>query len=570
MRKLSFSIAALFIFLFGACKKDSMQADLIISGARIYAFDSLSGRYEALAVREGRILALGSHEEIMKMKGPGTRMIELHGETLLPGLIEGHGHFLSMGRSLRELNLLDTRSYREIIDSVRERLKGLKAGEWLRGRGWHQEKWDEVPGKSIKGFPVHDPLSAISPDHPVILHHASGHAILVNQKAMEIAGITDETPDPPGGVIVRDENGHATGIFEENAEYLITDKYEEYLAGRTEEEKKADFEKTLQLAEAHCLENGITAFHDAASTIEEIKMIRAYHKEKGLKLRLDLMLYGRPDELITYLDSVRPDDASKPGFLFVNSVKLFYDGALGSRGALMLEPYSDDPGNTGQRTIDTADFYRIAEKTAIQGYQLCTHAIGDRANHEVLNAYEQIYAKYPESSKLRWRIEHAQHIAPDDQPRFAALPVIAAMQSIHCSSDAPFVIARLGEERARQGAYVWRNLIDRGVLVMEGTDVPVERLDPMANIYAGVTRRQANGKAFFPEQAKTREEELRSYTLVNAYGLFMDPWKGSLEKGKVADFTIIDKDLMNCPEEDIRKARVLYTIINGKILYRNE
>lgn len=547
-----------------------MDADLIISGALIYSFDSLAGRYEALAVRDGRILALGTAEEMKAYRGPATKELLLHGEMLLPGLIEGHGHFLSMGRSLRELRLLDTRSYSEIIDSVRQRLRGLKAGEWLHGRGWHQEKWDEAPEKNIKGFPVHDALSAVSPDHPVILQHASGHAILVNQKAMEMAGITDATPDPPGGVIVRDENGHATGVFRENAERLIVEKYEEYLAGRSAEEKKADFEKTLQLAEAHCLENGITAFHDAASTIEEIRMIRAYQKEKGLKVRLDLMVYGPAAEVTAYLDSVPPDDAREPGFLFVNSVKLFYDGALGSRGALMLAPYSDDPGNAGQRSIDTADFYRVAERAALRGYQLCTHAIGDLANREVLNVYEKIYAKYPEARRLRWRIEHAQHIAPEDQPRFAALPVIASMQSIHCSSDAPFVMARLGEARARQGAYVWRRLLDSGARVMEGTDVPVERLDPFANIYAAVTRKTTDGSAFYVAEAKTREEELRSYTAVNAYGLFMDAWKGSLEPGKVADFTIIDKDLMNCPEDEIRKARVRYTIVNGKILYRNE
>lgn len=547
-----------------------MDADLIISGANIYSFDSLMHHYEALAVKDGRILALGNAEEMEAYRGAATQTITLHGEMLIPGLIEGHGHFLSMGRSLRELQLLDTRSYREIIDSVKQRLTGLNAGEWLRGRGWHQEKWDVAPKKNVKGFPVHDALSAVSPDNPVILHHASGHAILVNQKAMEMAGITDSTPDPPGGVIVRDENGHATGVFEENAEALIADKYEEYLAGRSAEEKKADFEKTLQMAEAHCLENGITAFHDAASTIEEIKMIKAYQKEKGLKVRLDLMIYGPVEDVLTYLDTVPPDTAGEPGFLFVNSVKLFYDGALGSRGALMFEPYNDDPGNTGQRTIDTADFYRVAQSAASRGYQLCTHAIGDRANHEVLNAYERIYAKYPETRHLRWRIEHAQHLAPEDQPRFATLPVIASMQSIHCISDAPYVIARIGEKRARQGAYVWRRLLDSGALVMEGTDVPVERLDPFANIYAAVSRKSADGSAFFPEQAKTREEELRSYTAVNAYGLFMDSWKGRLEPGMAADFTIIDQDLLKCPENVIRKAQVLFTIVNGKILYRHE
>lgn len=561
-------ITAIALLLLAACKSDNMtHADLILNNGTILTMDSSLPQAEALAVKDGKLLAVGTERDILLYKGPNTEMIDLDGATAMPGLIEGHGHFLMLGRQKLNIDLLDTRSYQDVLDSVAARAARTPEGHWIQGRGWHQEKWADTPA-TVLGFPTHQALSAISPEHPVYLDHASGHAILANARAMELAGITDATPDPPGGRIIRDADGKATGVFEERAENMVRAALDRWKAERDEATIEAEWMESLRLAAAECHRYGITSFHDAASTFEDINKLKKLDREGKLPIRLYLMIYepweAMKDRLGDYL-LIQPE-----GFLTVRAIKQFYDGALGSRGALLLEDYADEPGHRGQTTLDTSDYHAMVRAAIAQGFQLCTHAIGDRANREVLDMYESIFATNPAATDPRWRIEHAQHLHPDDVPRFAALGVIASMQSVHCISDAPFVPRRLGEARAANGAYLWRSLLDSGARLMEGTDVPVERIDPFANIYAAVTRKVGSGTPFYPAQAKSRKEALEAYTQHNAWGAFEEHTKGQLKTGMLADIAVFDRNLLTCPEDSIAGTRVRYTIVGGKVGYRGK
>lgn len=555
------------LILAGACQTRTMQADMIITGGKIYTMQQSQPQAQALAIKDGAIIAVGSDEGIRTYLGDETRHVQLEGEMVIPGLIEGHGHFLSMGYNLLDLDLLDTKNFDEIVDSVRVRVDKLEPGIWLNGRGWHQEKWDELPQPMVERFPTNIQLNIAAPVNPVILKHASGHAALANDKALEMAGITDTTPDPAGGTIVRDQNGKATGLLEENAADLVTMVYEAWLYKRPDSVKQREFKKVVRLAEAHCLEHGITTFHDAASTINEIEDLKKYHHNSGLDMRLSLMVYEPWERLQSYIIDNEPW-TSGDNHLFVRSIKQYYDGALGSRGALLLEPYADDPDNYGHLTLDPEEYEQVCHLAATHGYQLCTHAIGDSANRKVLDQYEATFRQYPEAAGLRWRIEHVQHLHPDDIPRFAWLGVIPSMQSIHCTSDAPYVEARLGKQRSENGAYLWKSLLNSGAILMEGTDVPVERLNPFQNFYAAVTRKTQAGNAFYPSQRKTRKQALQGYTHNNAYGMQLEDQIGGLEMGKRADIAIIDTDLLTCEEAAIRDAKAIYTIIDGKIKYK--
>ena len=562
------SLIAIVLLLLTACKSDNMpHADLILTNGTILTMDSSLPQGEALAVKDGKVLAVGADSDILRHKGPNTEVIDLAGATAMPGLIEGHGHFLMLGRQKLNIDLLDTRSYQDVLDSVAARADSTPEGHWIQGRGWHQEKWADTPA-TVMGFPTHHALSAISPDHPVYLDHASGHAMLANARAMELAGITDTTPDPPGGRIIRDADGKATGIFEERAEDLVREALNRWKAERDEATIEAEWMESLRMAAAECHRYGITSFHDAASTFEDIDKLKKLDSEGKLPIRLYLMIYepweAMKDRLGDYL-LIQPE-----GFLTVRAIKQFYDGALGSRGALLLEDYADEPGHRGQVTLDTADYNAMARAAIAQGFQLCTHAIGDRANREVLALYETLFSSNPDATDPRWRIEHAQHLHPDDVPRFAALGVVASMQSVHCISDAPFVPRRLGEARAASGAYLWRSLLDSGAMLMEGTDVPVERMDPFANIFAAVTRKTGSGTPFYPAQAKSRQEALEAYTLHNAWGAFEEDVKGKLQPGMLADIAILDRNLLTCPEDSIGGTRVRYTIVGGEVVYRGK
>jgi predicted amidohydrolase YtcJ len=563
----------LFLFLLLtilACRPSpSEKADLIITNGVVVTMDEAMPDGEAVAVKDGRILAVGEQLKVMTFLGDSTKIIDAGGHFVIPGFIESHGHFSGLGSSLQNLNFLRSRSWDEIVRMVGEKVKQSAPGEWILGRGWHQEKWVRVPEEQVHGYPYHHSLSEISPDNPVLLFHASGHGAFANEAAMRSAGISRETPDPAGGEIVRDNQGNAIGMFEENAQGLLRRAYQEYLATLSEEDKLHQWYEGIELAETECLKNGITSFQDAGSGFEWIDRYKELAESGELDVRLWVMIRHSSTDLKDGLEGF-PWVGLGDDHFTVRAIKADLDGALGSFGAWLLEPYEDKPEFNGQNTTPVTEVIAVADLAYLHGLQLCVHAIGDRANQEVLNIFRKHYEKaVSEGQELRWRIEHAQHLAVTDIRRFAGMGVIAAMQGIHCTSDAPFVEKRLGYQRAREGAYAWRSLLDAGAVIANGTDAPVEDVNPIESFYASVTRKRIdNGMEFFPEQAMTRYEALRSYTIDAAFAGFEDHLKGSLEIGKLADITILSENLLTCPDEDILKAEVLFTIVGGKIKYQ--
>ena len=571
MQKLPF---LLLLILFFSCQNEQQLADTILLHGNIYTVDETKPTAEAVAIKDGLILQVGSNEEIEKLKGPNTEVIDLQGRFAMPGFIEGHGHFSGMGYSLIDLNFLKSKNWNEIVQAVAEAAKKAKPGEWIVGRGWHQEKWDEALEQHVQGYPYHDHLSEVSPNNPVVLRHASGHALIANKSAMDAAGISKETPDPAGGHIVRSPSGEAIGVFEERAMEAIAKVHQEYLATLSPEAQFKRWQQGIELAQQECLRQGITSFQDAGAHFEEIEAYQKMAEEGNLRLRLWAMVRHSSEELTGHLDGFPILDAGNR-FFTCRAIKTELDGALGSYGAWLLSPYNDKPGFTGQNTTTIEEVKAIAKLAFDKKMQLCVHTIGDRANRELLNLMEEITASGGQSlTKLRWRSEHAQHIDPQDIPRFAKLGVIAAMQGIHCTSDAPFVVKRLGEERARTGAYPWQSLLKAGAVVINGTDVPVEDVSPIECFYASVTRKRHQssdtGLELFPEQKMTRAQAIHSYTAACAYAAFEEDWKGTLTPGKVADIVVLSNDLLNCTDEEILKTTVVMTIVGGKVVFKVE
>jgi predicted amidohydrolase YtcJ len=549
----------------------SHPADLVLRGGRVVTVDPSLPEAEAIAIDGYRIVAVGSNREIDSRVGPGTRVIELEGRLAIPGFIEGHGHYMDLGRSKGSLDLRGAASWGEVVERVREAARAAPPGEWIFGSGWHQEKWAEPPRPSVDGVPLHHALSEASPRNPVSLAHASGHAIFVNAAALALAGIDAGTPDPPGGTIVRGSDGSPTGLLRESAEGLVEAAIAAWNARRPPGEREAEARRAMERAGRECLSKGITSFHDAGASLATIDRYRAWAEEGALPVRLYAMvgLEETNETLARRLADYRivPEGNA---FLAVRSIKRMIDGALGSHGAWLLEPYSDLPGSTGL-VLDPPESIEATGRIAIRhGFQLATHAIGDRANREVLDVYARLFREHPELEDPRWRIEHAQHLDPDDVPRFAALGVIASMQGVHASSDGPWLAQRLGRERAGRISYVWRSLIDAGARVTNGSDAPVEDVDPIASFHASVTRRMPNGEAFHPEQAMTRMEALRSYTLQNAYAAFEERQKGSITPGKLADLAVLSADITAIPADEIPGVRVVHTILGGQVVFSGE
>ena len=545
----------------------AQPASLILRNGKIVTLNPSVPMAEALAVRGDRIAALGSNRVSKSWMGPQTRVIDLHGMLAIPGFIEGHGHFTAMGEFRLGLDLREARTWDAIVAQVEGAAKLATPGEWIIGRGWHQSKWDRAPEPSVEGFPMHASLDAVSPNNPVLLTHASGHATFVNQKALEAAGITGATPNPPGGEILKDPQGYPTGLLRETAGRLADQAYSRWQTKRTPAERAAELRKVIDLASYESLSNGITTFEDAGSPLDTVDVLRSMAARQALRLRLWVMLRAPNSELAPALDRYRIIGEGA-NHLTVRAIKRQIDGALGSRGAWLLDPYTDQPGSSGLNTEDTEDIRRTAELAIEHGYQLAVHAIGDRANRETLDLYEQEFRRHPDQRDLRWRIEHAQHLSSADIPRFAKLGVIAAMQGIHCTSDGPFVILRLGPKRAEEGAYVWQKLIETGAIVGNGTDAPVEDVSPLASFHASVSRRLKDGTVFFPDQRMSREQALRSYTWNNAYAAFEEKVKGSLEPGKLADITVLSRDILTVPEDEILATDVVYTIVGGQVAYQ--
>jgi hypothetical protein len=532
-------------------------ADLVLTNGKIVTVEDAMPEVQAVAVRGDRVVALGSSAEMRRFTGAATQVVDLKGQLVIPGFIEGHGHFTGVGEAQLNLKLMSVKSWDEIVAMVAEAAKSAKPGEWIVGRGWHQEKWTARPQPNVEGFPTHASLDAVSPNNPVILTHASGHASFANAKAMELSGITRATPNPAGGEILKDAEGNPTGLLRETASGLV----------RTGRGDEARARKVLELASAEALSKGITTFQDAGSPFATIDLIRTMVDEGKLGVRLWVMIRANNAALGQNLAKYRMVDYAN-GRLTVRAIKHSIDGALGSRGAWLLEPYSDKPDSTGLNTTPIDVIAATATLALQHDYQLCVHAIGDRANRETLNIFEQAFKANPAKRDLRWRVEHAQHLSPADIPRFGRLGVIASMQGVHCTSDAPYVLERLGRKRAEEGAYVWQKLMKSGAVVTNGTDAPVEDVDPIAGYYASVSRKTRDGSVFFPDQRMSRMEALKSYTINAAYAGFDDGTRGSLKVGKYADMTVLSRDILTVPEDQIPAARVSYTIVGGRILYR--
>ena len=557
------------LLLVVSCAAPPDAADLVLRNGKIITVDDSQPTAQSVAIRGDRLVAVGSDSQIEPFIGPETEVLELGGRLVVPGFIEGHGHFTSLGEAKMTLDLTQASSWSEIVSMVAAAAQEAEPGAWILGRGWHQEKWNIVPQPSVDGLPTHTRLSQAAPRNPVLLGHASGHAAFVNQAALEAAGIARGTPDPAGGTIVRDARGNATGALREKAQLLVREVHEEELASRSAEETQAHFERTVELAAQDLLSKGITSFQDAGASFATIDQFKRLEAQDMLPLRLYVMVRFEDNPSMD-AQLARYKIVAPGGFLTVRAIKRQIDGALGPHGAWLLEPYEDLPESTGlvlETPEDIAETARLALK---HGFQLNTHAIGDRANREVLDIYEQAFSSLADSQDLRWRIEHAQHVHPDDVSRFAELGIIAAMQGVHCTSDAPWVLKRLGAGRAQSGAYLWRSFLDLGVIVTNGTDVPVEDADPIASFYASVTRKTADGSIFFGKQRMTRQEALRSYTLNNALAAFEENEKGSITPGKLADLAGLSQDILTIPEEQIPATRVAFTILGGKIVYRAE
>ena len=564
------SAAALALILTIGCTpaSDVPPADMVIHNGKVVTVDDSVPEAQGIVINGDRIELVGSNAEVEAYIGPDTEVIDLDGALAIPGLIEGHGHFMGIGSNVLNLDLLDATSWQGVANMVAEAVAEAEPGELIEGRGWHQERMTDLDeSNTVRGFPTHDEISAVSRENPVILRHASGHATFGNAYAMELAGVTGNTDQPQGGEIIMGPDGEPIGVFVERASGVLGRATANVESRMTDDDRAARTWREMELASQEVLRNGITSFQDAGSDWNTIEMFKRGVDEDALQVRLWVMARSerfdaeslQAHRLIGYGDNM----------LTVRAIKMAIDGALGSRGAWLLEPYSDELTSSGHNTGNPAEIEATANLAIENGYQMCVHAIGDRANREVLDIFERVLEAHPEqAADARFRIEHSQHLHPDDVPRFGELGVIAAMQGVHCTSDAPWVEPRLGAERAEWGAYVWQDLMRSGAVVTNGTDAPVERVDPIASFYSTVTRKDASGEAFYPEQAMSREEALRSYTINNAFAAHEEDIKGSITPGKLADITILDQDIMVVPEEQIKDANVLYTIVGGRVVYQ--
>ncbi len=542
-------------------------ADLVVVGGKVVTLDESLPEAQGLAVRGDRIVALGSTSDIEAYVGPDTQRIDLQGHLAIPGFIEGHGHFMGIGQAKLNLELMPTQSWEEIVQMVADAVTQAEPGQWIVGRGWHQEKWTHTPEPSVEGLPTHASLSAISPDNPVYLTHASGHGSFVNAKALELAGIDRDTPDPTGGEIVRGERGEAIGMLRETAQRLAGRARSQATSDRTPQEAEAERRQVIQLAAQESLSKGITSFQDAGSSFATVDLLKSMVDSGQLPLRLWVMLREGNESLAQGIQDYRMIGYGD-NRLTVRAIKRSIDGALGSHGAWLLEPYADLPASVGLNTTSIENIVETARIAAENDFQLCVHAIGDRANRETLDIFENAFKDHPDKSDFRWRIEHAQHVDPADVPRFGQLGVIASMQGVHCTSDGPWVPDRLGQERAQKTSYLWQQFMKSGAIVTNGTDAPVEDVSPIASYYSTVSRRMPNGEVFMPEERMSREEALRSYTINNAAAAFEEGLKGTLSVGKLADIVVLDRDILTIPEEQIPSTQVLYTIVGGKIEYQ--
>jgi len=532
------------------------QADLVVTNARIYTSDVNRPVAEALAVKSGRIAFVGSNRGALSLAGPRTERLDLAGKTVIAGMVDAHAHLLGLGQALRTVDLVGTRSYDEVIARVVERAKTARPGEWIRGRGWDQNDWADTR------FPTHAALSRAVPNNPVYLTRVDGHAALVNAKALELAQVTAATPDPSGGRFIRDSANNPTGVLVDNAQGVV---------GRViPAPSRAELREQTLAAIAEANRWGLTGIHDAGVAPEGIAVYEELAKEARYNLRNYVMIRANDSVLDAFMRR-GPQRGLYDGRLWIRAIKITADGALGSRGAALLEPYSDDAGNMGLITTPPERIQSVAVRALKAGFQVNVHAIGDRANRIVLDQFEAALREVP-TADHRFRIEHAQILRYQDIPRFAGLDVIPSMQGSHQTSDMYWAPNRLGPARLG-GAYAWRSLLNTGVVIPNGSDFPVEAVNPLISFHSFLTRQDAENfppGGWMPEQRTTRQEALQSITLWPAYAAFMEQESGSLTAGKYADFVVLDRDIMTVAPEEILGTRTLITILGGKTVYKYE
>ena len=531
------------------------RAELIVTGGPIHTVDVTRPIAEAFAVRRGHFIFVGSARDAMRFKGPSTRLLDLHGAAAYPGFIDAHAHLLGLGEALESVDLVGAPSYEEIVSRVFARAKSAAPHQWIMGNGWDQNRW------AVKEFPTHEALSRAVPDHPVLLSRVDGHAVLANAAAMRAAGITAQTPDPEGGRIIRDSQGNPTGVFVDNAQSLV--------ASATPQLTSAQLGELLHSAAVESNKWGLTEVQDMGADRSTIEALEALARAGKLPLRSYEMVTD-DSAALAYYYARGPKKALYDGHVWVRGIKLYADGALGSRGAALLAPYSDDSTNTGLLVSTPAHLKERSIDALRHGFQVSTHAIGDRGNRNALDAYQAALQAVPTATDARFRIEHAQIISPQDIARFAQLGVIPSMQASHQTSDMPWAERRLGPERIR-GAYAWRSLLNTGVVIPNGTDFPVEYVNPIITFHSSVTRQDAENMpagGWYPGQRMTREEALRSMTLWPAYAAFQENELGSISTGKYADFTILNRDIMTVAPERILGTRVVATYIGGAAVYQ--
>lgn len=528
-------------------------ADLIVTNARIYTVDDSHPFVSAMAVRDGRVEFVGSAQEALLLRGAGTRVIDAGGQTIIPGMVDAHGHLLELGTSLRNIDLNDTRSFDQIVARVAARLKDTPANTWVVGRGWDQNKWGDTR------FPTHEALSRISPNNPVVLGRVDGHAILANAAAMRAAGITTATRPPAGGRIEHDSNGQPTGVFVDNAMSLV-DRVIPPLS-------HDDMRSATMAAVAEANRYGLVGIHDAGEPREVIDLFEELARAGTFSLRAYVMISDDSSAIDHYFQR-GPQSALYDGHIWIRAIKLYADGALGSRGAALLDPYADDPANSGLLKSTPEHLRDVSTRALQHGFQVATHAIGDRGNRVALDAYQSALRTVP-TVDHRFRIEHVQILDHADVPRFAQLGVIPSMQAVHATSDMYWAATRLGSARVLE-AYAWRSLLNTGVIIPNGSDVPVERVNPLYSFHAAISRQDDNNwppSGWFPEQCMTREEALKSMTIWPAFAAFQENLTGSLTPGKFADFVILDRDIMTIPAADILGVHVTATYIGGRAVY---
>ncbi|HSL21890.1 MAG TPA: amidohydrolase [Vicinamibacterales bacterium] len=548
-------IAASLAACAAALQAQPAPADLILVNARVYTVNPKQPTAEAVAVRGDRIARVGSASDVMALRGPSSRVLDLAGATVVPGLQDAHGHFTGLGQSLQRLDFRGTKSYDEIVEMVRKAAASARPGAWILGRAWDQNDWPE------KRFPTADRLDTAAPQNPVYLTRVDGHAGLANRRALALGGVTKETKDPPGGEIIRDTGGNPTGVLIDRAQGLVSSKIPS-----PSREQMID---AILLADKECRRLGLTMVHDAGASGEVVEAYKQLVDDGRLQTRLYVMLRGS-------LAALRPHLARGPvpdygnHHLAVRAVKISADGALGSYGAALLEPYADRPETRGLMTTPPEEVYQQTLEASKAGFQTCIHAIGDAANREAMNIFERVQKEVPGARALRMRNEHAQILDAREIPRFAALNVIPSMQATHATSDMPWVPTRIGAERAAEGAYVWRKIMRTGATIANGSDFPVEEPNPMLGFYAAITRQDPQGQppgGWMPEERMTREEALASFTLNAAYAAHMERDLGSIEEGKLADLVVVSRDIMTVPPSEILTTRVLKTIVGGRVVH---